>query len=327
MKYYYIPNTDLYHHGIKGQRWGIRRFQDKSGRLTPAGRRRVKNQQKTDELDNTEQKKGLTDKQKRYIKIGAAAVGTALVAYGGYKIYKNKTLSESIKISKHIDIAGLIDAKTGLQKQSKPESIQKTLKRVNPKFSYHKPEYFMNCGNCGIAFEARMRGLDVQALGNPTGMTKNSIGQFFKGFKSESFKDIDIDTNSLAKDTWVRGKQVERKMVQSIAEQCGSESGRGMLFFPADFGSHWVSWVKDSNGVKFYNSQNPAVDLTTDVFSHYFYHRNSGDAALTSIRLDNLDINSDNIKNVITSTNNQLKSSANFDTFRVVGENFVTKYR
>lgn len=28
----------LYHHGIKGMRWGIRRFQDKSGRLTPEGR-------------------------------------------------------------------------------------------------------------------------------------------------------------------------------------------------------------------------------------------------------------------------------------------------
>ena len=31
---------ELYHHGIKGQRWGIRRFQNKDGSLTPAGRRR-----------------------------------------------------------------------------------------------------------------------------------------------------------------------------------------------------------------------------------------------------------------------------------------------
>jgi hypothetical protein len=31
---------DLYHHGIKGQKWGVRRFQNKDGSLTPAGKRR-----------------------------------------------------------------------------------------------------------------------------------------------------------------------------------------------------------------------------------------------------------------------------------------------
>lgn len=36
----YVSQAELYHHGIKGQKWGIRRFQNKDGSLTVAGRKR-----------------------------------------------------------------------------------------------------------------------------------------------------------------------------------------------------------------------------------------------------------------------------------------------
>lgn len=32
--------SELRHHGIKGQKWGVRRFQNKDGSLTPAGAKR-----------------------------------------------------------------------------------------------------------------------------------------------------------------------------------------------------------------------------------------------------------------------------------------------
>ena len=36
------PN-ELYHSGIKGQRWGVRRYQNPDGSLTPEGRKRYRN--------------------------------------------------------------------------------------------------------------------------------------------------------------------------------------------------------------------------------------------------------------------------------------------
>ena len=35
-----MSNAELYHHGVKGQRWGIRRYQNKDGSLTPYGKKR-----------------------------------------------------------------------------------------------------------------------------------------------------------------------------------------------------------------------------------------------------------------------------------------------
>jgi hypothetical protein len=37
---YIYQDGELYHHGVKGMKWGVRRYQKKDGSLTPAGKRR-----------------------------------------------------------------------------------------------------------------------------------------------------------------------------------------------------------------------------------------------------------------------------------------------
>lgn len=40
-EYYLIYDEELYHHGIKGMKWGVRRYQNPDGSLTSAGYKRL----------------------------------------------------------------------------------------------------------------------------------------------------------------------------------------------------------------------------------------------------------------------------------------------
>lgn len=65
-----LPQEFLEHHGIKGQRWGIRRYQNKDGTLTSQGERRYSDKKETGK------------KVAVGIAVGAAAAaGAVLTAY------------------------------------------------------------------------------------------------------------------------------------------------------------------------------------------------------------------------------------------------------
>ena len=67
-----MDNPYLCHHGIKGQHWGVRRFQNKDGSLTPEGRKRLfgagsKNRQKfAENWEKYEEAKKIAAKDKSF---------------------------------------------------------------------------------------------------------------------------------------------------------------------------------------------------------------------------------------------------------------------
>lgn len=80
---------ELYHYGIKGMQWGVRRYQNKDGSLTPAGKKRYDD----DSGDNNEESQSTKSRNiltKRNIAIGAAVAGAALATMGAmYVVKKN----------------------------------------------------------------------------------------------------------------------------------------------------------------------------------------------------------------------------------------------
>lgn len=73
-----MDDVELCHYGVKGMKWGVRR----KARSEVRGTKRANKTRPASDTDSAADKV----KIKRAVKIGAAAVGTALAVYGGYKL-------------------------------------------------------------------------------------------------------------------------------------------------------------------------------------------------------------------------------------------------
>lgn len=274
MEYY------LAHHGIKGQRWGIRRYQNEDGSLTSEGREHYGygdgRKSGMDIYDSSGKKsKGqfaLSDKQKKYLKIGAAVAGAAVAAYGAYKFSQYMDITKSPRFDK---ATGLMKKRKGLlgdlgERILDQQSVNPFGLDPNDPF---QEKWFMNCSKCSMTYEMRRRGFDVHAQ-EASFMSTKDIRKYFKNATEKTvmsdsapdwlkklsaddcsqfenfykIHDLEYDISRKSKDLY---KQLKKDKAQQILHTCEEmgPNARGHLTFFHDGGGHSIAWENDKNGI------------------------------------------------------------------------------
>jgi hypothetical protein len=110
-----LYSEKLQHHGIKGMKWGVRRFQDKDGDLTPAGKKRYSDSDKTAAKKAKTSSSNKSEKTFNTLKKGANALLDKAERdnfFNSDSIFSEKSMKRQSRIDRTRDAINSIDYKT-----------------------------------------------------------------------------------------------------------------------------------------------------------------------------------------------------------------------
>ena len=110
-------DNELQHFGIKGMKWGVRRYQNKDGSLTPAGKKRY------DESDEEREEREKKEKSKKTkAKVATAAISTAAIV--------TTAAVNKDKIKKGMEYVNTNKPSKGEKKETTVDDYKESLKKT-----------------------------------------------------------------------------------------------------------------------------------------------------------------------------------------------------
>ena len=273
----------LCHHGVKGQRWGVRRYQDKDGKLTAEGRehygyseRKPSEKQASVDVNGPQ---GMDPVTAYYVAEAASVAAFVLGAslYSKIKRYKNhenwKKQNDDISEDYLSDISDIRE----FSSDSKPRKTEGNhsqaddMEAVNPTYGQNIKGNTNNCVLCSATYDLRRRGYDVTAKLCSTGMYTDKVVKEMYGIK----KLDDIGGNN-----WTT--------VYKNCEKKYPEGSRGLISVNSIFGGHAMAFEIKGGKMEIIDAQsNQKRKLTDDELSYFAPN------ATRAVRLDDKEVNWD----------------------------------